>query len=110
MTFVYPMWWGHMPAMLKGFIDRVFTHGYAFKYDAEIGEVTGLLKGKTVKQFVMTSTPNDFYEKNGMHNAQRIVVDEATFGFCGIEVNQSTFFGNILGSDAMRKGYLDSIS
>ena len=29
MTFVYPIWWGQMPAMLKGFLDRVFANGFA---------------------------------------------------------------------------------
>ena len=110
LTFVYPMWWAHMPAMLKGFIDRVFTHGFAFKYDAESGIVTGLLKGKTVSQFVMTSTSNDVYRKGGMHKAQSVVVEEATFSFCGLEDFQSTYFGSIMDTDELRKGYLDSIT
>ena len=28
--FIYPIWWSGMPAMLKGFIDRVFTAGFAY--------------------------------------------------------------------------------
>jgi len=35
LIFIYPVWWGSMPAILKGFIDRVFTPGFAFKYNKE---------------------------------------------------------------------------
>jgi NAD(P)H dehydrogenase (quinone) len=35
LIFIYPVWWGGMPAILKGFIDRVFTPGFAFEYKKE---------------------------------------------------------------------------
>lgn len=30
--FIFPIWWGGMPAILKGFIDRVFVAGFAYHY------------------------------------------------------------------------------
>lgn len=107
LSVVYPMWWGQMPAMLKGFIDRVFSHGYAYKIDGP--EVVQLLKGKTAQVYVNTGTPNFVYEETKMDKAQQRIIDEAVFKFCGIET-EITFFGQVSsGTDKLRKGYLESI-
>ena len=29
-TVIYPLWWNAFPAVLKGYIDRIFTNGFAF--------------------------------------------------------------------------------
>jgi len=107
LTFVYPLWWAQMPAMLKGFIDRVFSNGFAFEYGAEGPK--GLLNGKTAKLYISTGTPDEFYKNSGMYNAQKRINDEGIFAFCGIK-SSITFFGNVaMGTDELRKGYLDSI-
>jgi len=46
LIFVFPIWWSGMPAILKGFIDRVFSKGFAYEYDSN-SKMQGLLKGKT---------------------------------------------------------------
>ncbi len=107
LTVVYPMWWGQMPAMLKGFIDRVFANGYAFSYTEKGPE--GLLQGKSAHLYICTGNPDDYYEQSGMHSAQERINDGGVFGFCGIEP-EITFFGDgAMGSDELRKGYLKSI-
>jgi NAD(P)H dehydrogenase (quinone) len=50
--FIYPIWWNNMPAILKGFIDRVFTPQFAFIYQNKLPR--GLLKNK--KAAIITST------------------------------------------------------
>ncbi len=107
LTFVYPLWWGHMPAMLKGFIDRIFSKGFAYTYD-ENGP-KGLLEGKTVHQFINTGNPNEVLRDSGLHEAINKVQQDGIFSFCGMQAD-TTFFGNItMGTDQERKDYLNSI-
>ena len=51
---IHPIWWFGMPAMLKGYIDRVFTGGFAYAYTAK--GVEGLLKGKRA---IILNTPSN---------------------------------------------------
>lgn len=44
LLFIYPIWWWGMPAILKGFIDRIFVAGFAYKYEGSLPK--GLFKGK----------------------------------------------------------------
>jgi NAD(P)H dehydrogenase (quinone) len=63
----YPMWWFSMPAILKGWADRVFTRGYAYlpgrKYD------TGMMAGKFAMVSVTTGTSADTYQSDGIDGA-----------------------------------------
>ncbi|MRT92559.1 NAD(P)H-dependent oxidoreductase [Ancylomarina sp. 16SWW S1-10-2] len=107
-TVVYPLWWGQMPAILKGFIDRVFSNGVAFKYGEKGPE--GLLKGRTARVIICTGSPDAYYTQSGMHDAQVRVNDAGLFGFCGIET-KITFFGDVaMGTDELRKGYLEQVA
>jgi NAD(P)H-dependent FMN reductase len=47
LTLIYPLWWMSMPAMMKGYIDRVFARGFA--YESHGGMVRGLLSGKKIR-------------------------------------------------------------
>ncbi|WP_196892560.1 NAD(P)H-dependent oxidoreductase [Aureivirga marina] len=107
LTFVYPLWWGQMPAMLKGFIDRVFSNGFAFTYDESGAE--GLFKDKSAKAFINTGAPYDYYKELGMHKSIKQVTDEAIFDFCGMK-SETIFFGNVaFGTNDERKIYLESL-
>ena len=55
LLFIYPTWWQNMPAILKGFLDRVFTGGFGFKY--KNGLPVGLLKGKKAAAFTTSGGP-----------------------------------------------------
>ncbi|MGL4229256.1 MAG: NAD(P)H-dependent oxidoreductase, partial [Tannerellaceae bacterium] len=66
-TFIYPIWWAGMPAILKGYIDRVFTYDFAYRMTEHGAE--GLLTGKNVIIINTMGTPNEVYEKSGMIQA-----------------------------------------
>lgn len=56
LIFVFPVWWMDAPAVMKNWIDRNFTSGFAFKYNPN-GKVDKLLTGKTVKLFATAGGP-----------------------------------------------------
>jgi NAD(P)H dehydrogenase (quinone) len=107
-TVVAPVWWTGLPAILKGYIDRVFLYGFAYQYGANGAE--GLLKGKKVMLVSNHGTPEDIYAANGMHGALNQTQDTGIFGFCGMDVVQHLYFGAVPSvDDATRKGYLDDV-
>ncbi|HID91920.1 TPA: NAD(P)H-dependent oxidoreductase [Candidatus Gracilibacteria bacterium] len=56
LVFIFPLWWGSMPAILKNFFDNVFGAGFAFTY--ENGRPKGLLTGKTAKIITTYDSPS----------------------------------------------------
>lgn len=65
--FQFPLWWFSMPAILKGWLDRVLIKGFA--YDTGKTFNNGLLKGKTASLVVTTQSPESAYQTNGLHQA-----------------------------------------
>jgi putative NADPH-quinone reductase len=109
LVIVYPNWWATFPALLKGFIDRVFLPNFAFKYHEEDPFWDKLLKGKTARLIVTMDTPKWYYcliNRNAGHNAMKIGVLE----FCGIKpVKISSFSGIRKSNEAKRKKWLDEV-
>lgn len=66
LIFNFPLWWFGMPAILKGWVDRVLAYGFA--YGGEYGmRETGRFKGRKAILSITTGSPASFYEKNGYH-------------------------------------------
>ncbi|WP_064119516.1 NAD(P)H-dependent oxidoreductase [Pseudomonas fluorescens] len=106
LTLVYPIWWGGIPALLKGFFDRVFLPGFAFKYRKGKAFPDKLLKGRTAHLLVTMDTPpwyyRWFYHMPGLHQVRK-----TTLEFCGIKPLRTLTFGPVLGSsEPQRKTWL----
>jgi NAD(P)H dehydrogenase (quinone) len=110
MIVIYPIWWAGLPAMIKGYIDRVVSYGFAYSRDDD-GNVVKLLTGKKVIIFNTQGAPEDRYEKSGMFEAMKKTSDVAIYEFCGIEVLAHQFFGAVTTvDDVTRKSYLERVN
>jgi NAD(P)H dehydrogenase (quinone) len=108
LTFVYPVWWAGMPAMLKGYVDRIFCQDFAYSLHGD--SVKGLLDGKKVLIFNTTGLPSPFYTSQGMHEAMSLTTNTGIFELCGMEVLHHAFFGSLCAvSDEVRKSYLSEV-
>lgn len=109
-TFIYPIWWAGMPALLKGYLDRVFAKGFAYRMKDEAGQFEGLLSGKKVVILNNMGFTYDHYEKSGMLDAFRQTMDEGVFAFCGMEVVAHRFFGHLdEASKGEREGHINTL-
>ena len=90
LIFIHPVWWFGPPAVLKGYIDRVFSFGFA--YTADEKGLRGLLNGKKAVILNTTGGSEADYKEKGFKDALGKTMDIGTFGLCGIEVRLHKFF------------------
>lgn len=103
LVFVYPTWWGTMPALLKGFLDRMIMPGFAFRfYGPGASEWEGLWAGKSAQLITTTDTPPPVYRwlfrAPGTH-----AMRNATLGFCGVKPVHALVFGPVRTSSAKKR-------
>jgi NAD(P)H dehydrogenase (quinone) len=84
LMFIYPIWWYEQPAILKGWIDRVMSHGFAYRM-TETGMIEGLLKGKKAIVFTTSGADKESMDKNGITDAINTSMIKGTLGFSGFE-------------------------
>lgn len=89
-TFIYPIWWTGLPAMMKGYIDRVFSYGFAYRYEQGIQK--GLLKGKKTVIINTHGKSHEEYEKSGIDKALTLTSDNGIFIYSGLEIIRHLFF------------------
>ena len=87
-----PMWWGGLPAKLKGLIDRTFLPGWAFDTRTlKMGMPAPMLKGRTARAIVTSDTPNFFF---GLLYRKALLrqIKGQIFHFVGIKPARITHF------------------
>lgn len=99
---VTPTWWGSMPALLKGFIDRTFLPGFAFKYRQGSMLPEKLLAGRSARLIVTTDTP-PLLLRTVMGDPTVKSVAQSVMGFCGFRPVRVARFGAIRSSTAQQR-------
>ena len=93
-AFVYPFWLNSQPAMMKGYIERVFGLGFAYGVTGS-GNVP-LLKSRKMISFTSSGAPNEWVIATGSLHAARKLFDEYFAAVCGLEVVDHIHFGGIV--------------
>jgi NAD(P)H dehydrogenase (quinone) len=109
LVFVYPNWWGTMPALLKGFMDRTFNSGFAFKYRSNSPWWDRLLQGRSARLIVTMDTPPWYYrlvvQQPGHHAMKNAILE-----FCGVKPVRISSIGSVRASDLrQRKKWLQQV-
>jgi putative NADPH-quinone reductase len=95
---VVPIWWGGVPAKLKGLIDRTFLPGFAFKYEKGKSIPTKLLHHKTSRIIMTMDTPPWYYKWfQGAPALKQL--DTATLVFSGFKRAKSNMWGPVISAD-----------
>lgn len=86
---IYPMWWGSIPAILKGFLDRALHPGFAFKYHENDPFWDKLLSGKKA-EIIRTSDAPQSWIWWKYKNSDINMMKHAVLEFCGLETVKVT--------------------
>lgn len=105
----FPTWWSAPPALVKGFIDRTFLPGYAFRYDEGQALPVGHFRGRSARVVTTMDSPAFWYRlwyRSSVHSA----FDRATLRFVGFSpVHETTIFRQRELSRAARDRWLQKM-
>lgn len=90
-VFIYPIWWNNMPAILKGYVDKVFSLGLAFSIDDEKGKRN--IKFKKAVVFNTMGSSEDAFAETGAGSAYKLINDDLVFGYAGFKVINHKIYG-----------------
>lgn len=94
MVWVHPVWWGGLPAIAKGFIDRLFLPGMAFKYRENSVWWGKLLAGKTAHIITTLDQPSIYYWL-AFGRPSVNMLKKSVLEFCGVSPVKVTYVGPI---------------
>ena len=93
-AFFYPIWLNSPPAILKGYLERVFGMGFAYRRETD-GNAP-LLGGRKLISFTSSGAPTEWVIQSGAWQAMRTLFDGHFAAVCGLEVVDHMHFGGIV--------------
>ena len=109
LVWIHPVWWGGLPAISKGFIDRLFLPGFAYQYRENSVWWDKLLNGKTAHIITTVDQPGWYYWLfYGRPSVNQL--KKSTLEFCGVKPVKVTYFGIVkTATNELRKKWLDKV-
>jgi NAD(P)H dehydrogenase (quinone) len=102
LVFVYPVWWGGPPAVLKGFVDRTFLPGFAFKYRENSALWDKLFTGKSARLIVTADSPGWWLSLVTGNPAVKLMKGPVLH-FCGVDPVRTTVLPQVRKSSPERR-------
>lgn len=90
----YPTWWGDVPALMKGALDRIILPGFGFKYRKHSPLWDKLLTGKSAR-IVTTMDAPVWYYRLVYRSPGTNMLKRALLHFCGVYPVQTTFIDRL---------------
>jgi len=113
LVFITQVFWMHFPALVKGWMERVLTYGFAYKLNEQgwKGDPDGRIPLLKIKKAIImqpTFFNEKVYREKGFKVAMEKTIDDWSLKYPGIETIDHTYFHSILSvGDATRKKYLE---
>ncbi|VFA41609.1 NAD(P)H-dependent oxidoreductase [Chryseobacterium indologenes] len=109
LVWIHPVWWGGLPALTKGFVDRLFLPGMAYKLRENSVWWDKLLKGKTGHIITTLDQPGWYYRLFfGRPSVNQL--KKSTLEYCGVKPVRVTYVGIIRNSkEEQRNGWLKKV-
>jgi putative NADPH-quinone reductase len=93
MAFIFPVWWWGLPAMTKGYIDRVFNHGFAYGGDTKIPL-------RRIDWLGLAASGEETFKSRGYLGALETQVLIGIANYCGVEDTRlKLFYGSLTGGE-----------
>jgi len=107
-VFLYPLWLGSMPALLKAYLEQVMRPGFAFVYGKKNRLPGKLMMGKSARIVVTMGMPSLFYRLYYRSHSVRSLARNI-LGFVGFKPVSVSLIGNIESSKARALGMAELV-